>query len=168
MAIPIDKSIIDAQLAQMEISDISCATIRQCGALARALEAETQTEFLHLEMGIPGLPPIRVGIEAEKKALEMLEAVQIPNPEAVLRQYPHQLSGGMRQRVMIAMALACKPKILIADEPTTALDVTIQARILRLLSDLREELDLSYLFISHDLNVVYQLVSMDQLFVVMN
>lgn len=79
MAIPIDKSIIDAQLAQMEISDISCATIRQCGALARALEAATETEFLHLEMGVPGLPPERVGVEAEKQALDEGVASQYPN-----------------------------------------------------------------------------------------
>ena len=92
--------------------------------------------------------------EAEKKVLEMLYAVQIPNPEAVMRQYPHQLSGGMRQRVMIAMALACRPKILIADEPTTALDVTIQAQVLELMKDLQKDFDTSILFITHDLGVV--------------
>ena len=95
--------------------------------------------------------------EAEKKVLEMLYAVQIPNPDAVMRQYPHQLSGGMRQRVMIAMALACKPKILIADEPTTALDVTIQAQILRLMNDLQRDNGTSIIFITHDLGVINEM-----------
>ena len=95
--------------------------------------------------------------EATKKALEMLEAVQIPNPAAVLKQYPHQLSGGMRQRVMIAMALACKPKILIADEPTTALDVTIQAQILHLMNELQRENGTSIIFITHDLGVINEM-----------
>ena len=95
--------------------------------------------------------------QAELKALEMLHAVQIPNPEAVLRQYPHQLSGGMRQCVMIAMALACKPKILIADEPTTALDVTIQAQILRLMNELQKENGTAIIFITHDLGVINEM-----------
>ena len=95
--------------------------------------------------------------EAAKHALQMLYDVQIPNPEAVIKQYPHQLSGGMRQRVMIAMALACRPKILIADEPTTALDVTIQAQILRLMNDLQKENGTSIIFITHDLGVINEM-----------
>ena len=95
--------------------------------------------------------------EASKKSLEMLKAVKIPNPESVMKQFPHQLSGGMRQRVMIAMALACEPSLLIADEPTTALDVTIQAQILKLMNELKKEKGTSILFITHDLGVINQM-----------
>lgn len=92
--------------------------------------------------------------EGTKKAIEMLKLVGIPSPEKRVDQYPFELSGGMRQRVMIAMALACNPELLIADEPTTALDVTIQAQILELINELQEELGMSVIMITHDLGVV--------------
>jgi oligopeptide/dipeptide ABC transporter ATP-binding protein len=94
--------------------------------------------------------------EARRKAVELLDAVSVPDPHLRVRDYPHQLSGGLRQRALIAMALACEPALLIADEPTTALDVTIQAQILDLLRDLKARYGLSLLLITHDLGVVAQ------------
>lgn len=95
--------------------------------------------------------------EAWSHVVSMLDDVKISNPEIVARQYPFELSGGMRQRVMIAMALACKPKLLIADEPTTALDVTIQAQILRLMNELKKATGTAIMFITHDLGVINQM-----------
>ena len=92
--------------------------------------------------------------ESWNKAIEMLRVVRIPDPERRVGEYPHQMSGGMRQRVMIAMALSCNPQLLIADEPTTALDVTIQAQILELLNQLKSELGMAVMLITHDLGVV--------------
>ena len=92
--------------------------------------------------------------ERKEKALEMLARVELPDPEKVYYQYPHELSGGMRQRVCLAAAMICEPKLLIADEPTTALDVTIQAQIINLLKELKEKYQLTIIFITHDLGVV--------------
>ncbi|SFF74082.1 oligopeptide transport system ATP-binding protein [Halobacillus alkaliphilus] len=92
--------------------------------------------------------------QARKRVVELLELVGIPDPESRLKQYPHQFSGGMRQRVVVAIALACNPKLLIADEPTTALDVTIQAQILELMKDIQKKTDSATIFITHDLGVV--------------
>lgn len=103
---------------------------------------------------------IHQGLSKKKalaKAVEMVKLVGIPMPERRIKEYPHHLSGGMRQRVMIAMALACSPKLLIADEPTTALDVTIQAQILTLMKDLKERLGMSIIFITHDLGVIAEM-----------
>ena len=95
--------------------------------------------------------------ESRKQAVEMLRMVHIPDPEKSYRKYPHQMSGGMRQRVMIAMALCCQPDLLIADEPSTALDVSVQAQIIELLEELRGRLGMSVLLISHDLSVIAQM-----------
>jgi oligopeptide/dipeptide ABC transporter ATP-binding protein len=102
----------------------------------------------HEKMGWPA---------AEKRALEMLALVGIPDPRERQRAFPHELSGGMRQRVMIAMALACRPRLVIADEPTTALDVTVQAQVLELIRRLQREMGMAVLFITHDLGVVAQM-----------
>jgi ABC-type dipeptide/oligopeptide/nickel transport system ATPase component len=95
-------------------------------------------------------------VEIKKRAIELLTLVGIPEPEKRIDSYPHELSGGMRQRVMIAMALACEPDILIADEPTTALDVTIQAQILELLNNLKKKFGMALILITHDFGIVAQ------------
>lgn len=111
---------------------------------------EQLTETLSLHLGLEG-------DAAERKAVDLLTQVELPDPEVRIQEYPHRLSGGQRQRVMIAIALACEPDLLIADEPTTALDVTIQAQILFLLKKLQEERNTALLFITHDLSVVAQI-----------
>ncbi len=95
--------------------------------------------------------------EAQEHVIKMLQKVNIPRPEMIVKSYPHELSGGMRQRVMIAMALACSPNLLIADEPTTALDVTVQAQILDLINDLKDEEKMSIILITHDLSIVAEM-----------
>jgi peptide/nickel transport system ATP-binding protein/oligopeptide transport system ATP-binding protein len=110
------------------------------------------TEVLRLHQNIPGR-------QAKKMAAEMLHKVGLPDPDKRVGEYPHQMSGGMRQRVMIAMALCCNPRLIVADEPTTALDVTIQAQILELINQLKEDTGASFLLITHDLGVIAEMAN---------
>jgi oligopeptide/dipeptide ABC transporter ATP-binding protein len=100
---------------------------------------------------------VRLGMskkDAKVRAIELLERVRIPDPQSMMRKFPYQLSGGMRQRIMIAIAVSCKPEMLFADEPTTALDVTVQAQVLELISELRKEFNMAMILVTHDLGVV--------------
>jgi peptide/nickel transport system ATP-binding protein len=138
----------DAQMRDIRGNEISMIFQEPMTSLNPVLTVGRQLrEPLRLHQGLD-----RAG--AEKRAIEMLAMVGIPEPQRRVAEYPHQMSGGMRQRVMIAMALACNPKLLIADEPTTALDVTVQAQILDLMRDLKRRVGAAVLLITHDLGVV--------------
>lgn len=138
----------EKEMRQIRGNDISMIFQEPMTSLNPVLTVGRQIgETLRLHQGLDGRA-------AEAKSVEMLKLVGIPAPERRVREYPHQLSGGMRQRVMIAMALACNPKLLIADEPTTALDVTIQAQILDLMRDLKTRVGAAIVLITHDLGVV--------------
>ncbi|WP_426992684.1 ABC transporter ATP-binding protein [Methylomonas sp. CM2] len=142
----------DADIRQVRGAQIAMIFQEPMTSLNPVLSVGEQIiEALHLHF------PNMSAEEAEQRAVVALTQVQIPNPGARFRDYPHQLSGGQRQRVMIAMALACQPKLLIADEPTTALDVTVQAEILRLMRQLQDDTGMSMLFITHDFGVVAQM-----------
>lgn len=149
-----DKDIVpmgDKEIREIRGNDISMIFQEPMTSLNPVFRIENQImEAIMLHQGLDKH-------EAKKVAIDMLKFVGIPRAEQVARDYPHQLSGGMRQRVMIAMALACKPKLLIADEPTTALDVTIQAQILKLMNDLKEKTNTSIMLITHDLGVIAQM-----------
>lgn len=137
-----------AEVRSLRGNDISMIFQDPMTSLNPVMKIRTQLiEGMRLHMGLSRR-------EARSRGVELLEAVGIPDPAERIDDYPHQFSGGMRQRVMIAMALACDPKLLIADEPTTALDVTIQAQILHLLADVQERFGTSILLITHDLGVV--------------
>ena len=141
-------SLSDAQMRKIRGDDIAMVFQEPMTSLNPVLTVGRQiAETIRLHEGLH-----RKG--AERRAVEMLGLVGIPEPVRRLREYPHQLSGGMRQRVMIAIALACSPKLLIADEPTTALDVTIQAQILELMQDLKRRVGAAIMLITHDLGVV--------------
>jgi peptide/nickel transport system ATP-binding protein len=125
-----------------------------------SLEADNKyPDLLQLSSRLPFLRSYRDHLRqiVRERIVDMLKQVQIPNPQGVVDQYPHELSGGMRQRAMIAMALACSPKLVIADEPTTALDVTVQARILRLMQELKDRFSTSILLVTHNLGVVSEI-----------
>ena len=150
----------EARMRSMRGNEISVIFQEPMTSLNPVFKIKTQLNeaiILHQNLSVK---------EATQISLKMLEAVKLDNAQEILEYYPHQLSGGMRQRVMIAMALACEPSILIADEPTTALDVIIQADILQLMNDLRKDFNTSIIFISHDLGVVSQMA--DDVIVMIN
>ena len=141
----------EAEMREVRGNDISMIFQEPMTSLNPVLTIGRQIgEILRLHQGLDRRA-------ARDKAIAMLRLVHIPEPERRIAQYPHQLSGGMRQRVMIAMALACNPKLLIADEPTTALDVTIQAQILDLMRELKQQIDAAIVLITHDLGVVAEM-----------
>jgi oligopeptide/dipeptide ABC transporter ATP-binding protein len=138
----------DAEMRRIRGKDISMVFQEPMTSLNPVLRIGDQiTEIIKLHLGLGGR-------DATDRAVEMLSLVGMPSPAAVIRNYPHQMSGGMRQRVMIAMALCCGPKLMLADEPTTALDVTIQAQILELIRKLKREVGTSVILITHDLGVI--------------
>jgi oligopeptide/dipeptide ABC transporter ATP-binding protein len=141
----------DARIRQIRGNDISFIFQEPMTSLNPVFKIGRQiSEVLILHRGISKE-------EAYEESIRMLELVKIPNPERVVNDYPFALSGGMRQRVMIAMALACKPGLLIADEPTSNLDVTIQAQVLDLMNELKEKINTSIIFITHDLDVIAEM-----------
>ncbi|WP_313344915.1 ABC transporter ATP-binding protein [Sedimentibacter sp.] len=143
--------ISDARMREIRGNDISFIFQEPMTSLNPIFKIERQiSEPMMLHQGMSK-------DEAYKESIKMLETVKIPNPERVVDDYPFALSGGMRQRAMIAMALACKPKLLIADEPTTALDVTIQAQVLDLMNELKQKINASIIFITHDLGVISEM-----------
>ncbi|MBN7759432.1 ABC transporter ATP-binding protein [Nitratireductor aquimarinus] len=159
MLLETDGEIVD--LATLEPMGPEIRSIRGNRMAMIFQEPMTSLNPLHM-IGHQIMEPIMLHLgltrrQARERAIEMLIAVGIPAAETRLEDYPHQLSGGMRQRVMIAMALSCNPSLLIADEPTTALDVTIQAQVLKLMNELRTRLGTSIVFITHDLGVVAQM-----------
>jgi oligopeptide/dipeptide ABC transporter ATP-binding protein len=149
------RSLDDRAMRQVRGKKIAMTMQDALTALNPALTIGEQILEVLLAHGddLPGQGRGRTA-EARKRAVEMMRLVGIPSPENRLNEYPHQFSGGMRQRIMIAIALACRPKLLIADEPTTALDVTIQAQVLELIADIRRKLGMSVVLITHDLGVV--------------
>ncbi|HZT07945.1 MAG TPA: ABC transporter ATP-binding protein [Chloroflexota bacterium] len=142
------RKLNDDQIRKIRGNEIAMIFQDPMTSLNPVLSIRTQmTEPLKLHKGMDQSA-------ADRRAVELLELVEVPGARSRLREYPHQFSGGMRQRVMIAMALACEPKLLVADEPTTALDVTIQAQILDILTKLRKEVGMALIMITHDLGVV--------------
>jgi oligopeptide/dipeptide ABC transporter ATP-binding protein len=158
-----DGAVVDGQVRfdGRDLLGLSAARRRELAGRDLAMVFQDPMTSLHpmLTVGKQLTEHVRLHLgfsrrAAEQRALELLEQVRIPDGREALRAYPHQFSGGMRQRIAIAIALACRPKLLIADEPTTALDVTVQAGILRLLDRLRQENDLAVILITHDLGVM--------------
>ena len=154
---------IRSQIAEVFHQHRSEEILRSLGpGVGRVIRRAARQEANSFELMLLRLPPFRSKAEKleakiDELVINALSEVQIPNPRKIMGSYPHELSGGMKQRVLIAQALACNPDLLIADEPTTALDVTIQARILELISELQERLQTSVLYISHDLSLVKEI-----------